>query len=79
MIFTVGYLATGAMKSGYSIAQVAKQVGVSYQTIRRRVKDGIIPAKSYGPSTTRIDRDTLLRLKAHGINGMPEAKALGYR
>jgi len=66
------------MKSGYSIAQVAKQVGVSYQTIRRRVKDGIIPAKTYGPKSTRIDRKTLIELKAHGLNGMPEAKALGY-
>lgn len=31
----------------------------------------IIPAKSYGPSSTRIDRDTLIKLKAHGINGTP--------
>jgi excisionase family DNA binding protein len=67
------------MKPGYSIAQVAKQVGVSSQTIRRRVREGIIPAKRYGPSTTRIDRATLIQLKTHGINGMPEAKALGYR
>ena len=67
------------MKSGYSIAQVAKQVGVSSQTIRRRVREGIIPAKCFGPKSTRIDRATLLKLKAHDVNGMPAAKALGYR
>lgn len=67
------------MKSGYSIAQVAKQVGVSSRTIRRRVDEGIIPAKSYGPKSTRIDRETLLKLKAHGINGMPTAASYGYR
>ena len=66
------------MKPGYSIAQVAKQVGVSYQTIRRRIEDGIIPAKKFGPKTTRIDRATVIKLKTHGLNGMPEAKALGY-
>ena len=67
------------MKAGYSIAQVAKQLGVSSRTIRRRVREGIIPAKSYGPSSTRIDRDTLIKLKAHGINGMPAAASYGYR
>jgi excisionase family DNA binding protein len=67
------------MSTGYSIAQVAKQVGVSTQTIRRRVREGIIPAKCFGPKSTRIDRDTLLKLKAHGINGMPAAATYGYR
>jgi len=66
------------MQPGYSIAQVAKQVGVSYRTIKRRVEDGIIPAKKFGPKTTRIDRATLNQLKAHGLNGLPQAKALGY-
>lgn len=67
------------MQAGYSIAQVAKQVGVSYQTIRRRVEDGIIPAKKFGPKTTRIDRATLNQLKAHGLNGLPQAQSYGYR
>lgn len=66
------------MKHGYSIAQVAKQVGVSYRTIRRRVNDGLIPALSYGEKTTRISRETLQRLKTHGLQGMPDAKRLGY-
>jgi len=66
------------MHHGYTIAQVARQCGVSYNTIARRIKDGIIPAKRFGPKSTRIDRETLLRLKQHGLNGLPEAKSLGY-
>jgi excisionase family DNA binding protein len=66
------------MKHGYSIAQVAKQLGVSSATIRRRVNEGIIPAKVFGPKSTRIDRETLIALKNHGINGMPKAATYGY-
>lgn len=57
-----------SMKTGYSIAQVAKLCGVSYRTIKRRVDEGEIPARRYGPKTTRIDRNTLLRLKAKGLS-----------
>lgn len=67
------------MKSGYSISEVAEKLGVSSRTIRRRVNEGIIPAKSFGPRSTRIDRETLIKLKTHGIKGMPNAVAYGYR
>ncbi len=67
------------MKTGYSIAQVANALGVSSQTIRRRVKEGIIPAKSYGPGCTRISRDTLKTLKEHGLQGLQAAQTYGYR
>lgn len=67
------------MKAGYSIAQVAARVGVSYRTIKRRVDEGIIPATRYGPKTTRISGKTLRDLVAHGINGMPSAVRYGYR
>lgn len=67
------------MSHGYSIAQVAKQLGVSSATIRRRVNEGLIPAKVYGPKSTRIERETLVTLKAQGINGMPKAAEYGYR
>ena len=66
------------MKHGLSIAQVAKQIGVSYRTLKRRVDEGIIPAKSYGPKTTRIDRAIVNQLKAHGINGLASSIAHGY-
>jgi len=59
-----------SMATGYSIAQVAKECGVSYRTIKRRVDEGLIPAKRYGPKTTRIDRTTLIRLKQQGISGL---------
>lgn len=65
--------------SGYSTAMVAKQLGVSYATIHRRVKEGLIPAVRLGPKTTRISRETLIALKTHGLAGLPEAKAHGYR
>lgn len=67
------------MRHGYSIAQVAKQIGVSYRTVKRRVDEGIIPAKRYGPKTTRIEAATLRLLKLHGIGGLPSAMAYGYR
>lgn len=57
------------MQGGYSIAQVAQQCGVSYRTIKRRVDEGLIPARRYGPKTTRIDRTTLIRLKQYGLGG----------
>jgi excisionase family DNA binding protein len=62
------------MVSGYSIAQVAKECGVSYRTIKRRVDEGLIPAKRYGPKTTRIDRPTLIRLKQEGLSGLASAQ-----
>ena len=58
------------VSTGYSIAQVAKQVGVSSQTIRRRVREGIIPAKCFGPKSTRIDRETLHPLIRHPATGL---------
>lgn len=63
----------------YSTATVAKRLGVSYATIHRRVKEGLIPAVRLGPKTTRISRETLQRLEAKGLAGLPEAKAYGYR
>jgi excisionase family DNA binding protein len=62
------------MRSSYSIAQVARECGVSYRTIKRRVDEGLIPAKRYGPKTTRIDRTTLIRLKQEGLNGLASAQ-----
>jgi excisionase family DNA binding protein len=62
------------MRSGYSIAQVAKECGVSYRTIKRRVDEGVIPAKRYGPKTTRIDRTTLIQLKQQGLSGLATAQ-----
>lgn len=66
------------MKNGYTIAQVGKILGLSARTIKRRVTDGIIPAKCYGPKSYRIEGRTVVQLKKFGINGMPGAKAHGY-
>jgi len=63
-----------SMENGYSIAQVARECGVSYRTIKRRVDEGVIPAKRYGPKTTRIDRTTLIRLKQQGLNGLASSQ-----
>lgn len=37
----------------------AARVGVSTQTIRRRIKDGSLPAYRLGPRLLRIDTDDL--------------------
>jgi predicted site-specific integrase-resolvase len=67
------------MRNGYTIAKVGKLLGVSARTIKRRVSEGIIPAKCYGPKIYRIESSTVVKLKRYGINAMPEAKAHGYR
>lgn len=67
------------MRNGYTIAQVAKVLGLSARTIKRRVTEGIIPAKCYGPKIYRIESKVVVQLKRFGINGMAEAKAHGYR
>jgi len=67
------------MSNGYSTAAAAKVLGISYATLHRRVKEGLVPAIQLGPKTTRISRETLSKLKAHGLSGLPEAKAHGYR
>lgn len=67
------------MSTGYTTAAAAKILGVSYATLHRRVKEGLVPVTKLGPKTTRISRDTLSRLKSHGLAGLPEGKAHGYR
>lgn len=62
------------MKRGYSIRQVADEVGVSYRTIKRRVDAGLIPAKRFGPKTTRIERKTVIALKNYGLAGIAGAQ-----
>jgi excisionase family DNA binding protein len=59
------------MQKSYTILETAKQCNVSYRTIKRRVDANLIPALRYGPKTTRITRETVLKLKAYGLNGLP--------
>jgi excisionase family DNA binding protein len=44
------------------IRQAADAVGMSYNTIRRRITDGSLVAYRVGPKEIRVDRDSLLKL-----------------
>lgn len=47
-----------------SIAQAAERLGLSTDTVRRRIADGTLPARRVGPRTIRLDArdvDALVR------------------
>jgi excisionase family DNA binding protein len=45
-----------------SIQQSADALGVSYNTVRRRIADGTLRAYRVGPRVIRVDRDSLIEL-----------------
>ena len=51
-----------ALPSSPSIQQSADFLGVSYNTIRRRITDGTLRAYRVGPRVIRVDRDSLIEL-----------------
>ncbi len=57
------------MTRDYTVSEVAKRLRISVSTLNRRINDGLIPAKIYGPKTRRITRETLVRLMQYGLNG----------
>lgn len=42
-----------------SMEDAARYLGVSSRTIRRRIADGTIPAKRFGPRLVRVDMTAL--------------------
>jgi len=42
-----------------TMEEAARYLGVSAKTIRRRITDGSIRAKKFGPRTIRVDMDSL--------------------
>lgn len=42
-----------------TMEEAARYLGVSAKTIRRRITDGTIRAKKFGPRTIRVDMDSL--------------------
>ena len=50
------------LPSSPSIQQSADFLGVSYNTIRRRITDGTLRAYRVGPRVIRVDRDSLIEL-----------------
>lgn len=75
-----------AMKRPYiSVAEASLLLGISQDTIRRQIINGIIPAFNLGERLTRIDREALERLfqkdlvnlvKAHGKDPKEAVKTL---
>jgi excisionase family DNA binding protein len=51
-----------SLPSSPSIQQAADALGVSYNTIRRRIADGSLRAYRVGPRVIRVDRDSLIEL-----------------
>ncbi|BDD83454.1 hypothetical protein TPB0596_32170 [Tsukamurella pulmonis] len=47
------------MQKYLSISQAAQQLGVSERTIRRRVADGTLRARRFGPRLIRIEAAAL--------------------
>jgi hypothetical protein len=56
------------MTSNYRVSQVASRLGISVATLNRRINEGLVPAKVYGPKTRRITRETFIRLQQYGLN-----------
>lgn len=50
------------LPSSPSIQQSADFLGVSYNTIRRRITDVTLRAYRVGPRVIRVDRDSLIEL-----------------
>jgi excisionase family DNA binding protein len=42
-----------------TISQAAKELGVSAETVRRKIRDGVWPFYKLGPKSTRIDPDEI--------------------
>lgn len=56
---------------GWSVAEMAAGIGVSHDTITRRIKDGTIPVKVFGPKIVRIPNEVARALIEHGFHGLP--------
>ncbi|MFY0406913.1 helix-turn-helix transcriptional regulator [Solicola sp. PLA-1-18] len=58
-----------------SLSEAAQEVGVSKDTIRRRVADGTLQAFRIGPRLIRVDLDEVRAL----LRPIPSAKSGGAR
>jgi excisionase family DNA binding protein len=52
------------------VSQLARELGVHPRTVKRRIQEGFIEARQFGPRTWRITAAEARRVKMYGLNGI---------